>query len=132
MPSPTSNHENTSIRSPALFHDSCRCIEDVFLRDPDLVRFLELVGQNVEKKLRVRVRVNVSVRIKVQKLSNLRIIGQVSVLEEIIKGSGVRLANEADHQRETTNMSNHKAVRAVDIERLSFARRRAAGSRVPD
>jgi hypothetical protein len=97
-----SNEKNVLQYSPsslaALVH-ARQGVEDILGVDTSLASLVQLIGEDVEHEFTVAVSVDMSVGFPVEKLTQLRCVGQVAVVAQ------------AD------------AVRAVHIERLSLSRR---------
>jgi len=65
-----------------LSHEISNGGEDVLLVDSHLAGLLEVVGEDVEKELRIGIGVDVSVSVRVEEVAKLFDVGEVSVLKE--------------------------------------------------
>lgn len=73
-------HSNASVCTLSLYHHISQCSEDIFLVDTEFSRFLQIIGKDIEQKLRVAVGIDVSVGIGVKESPQLNGVDQISIL----------------------------------------------------
>lgn len=129
--SETSDHGRAGVGSDALGHEVSNGGEDVLLVDSHLAGLLEVVGEDVEEELRVGIGVDVSMSVRVEEVSKLLDVGEVSVLEkERRRRVSKRRWWGRERSRGGTNVSHNQTVRSVDVEGLSLSMSRRSSGRV--
>lgn len=73
-------HSNASVCAFSLHHHIAQRSENILLVDTEFSRFLQIIGKNIEQKLRVAIGIDVSVGISVKESPQLNGVDQVSIL----------------------------------------------------